>query len=66
MLLWMLCGYMALAVTFYSTLMLTATDVSSLPLSARRRWHRTRKAESFTLLRRLRAGLGLGRPKHTH
>ena len=66
MTLWIVLGYLAVAAIFYLTLTITATDVSGLSLSGRRRWRRTHNAEKVTLLRGLRSGLGLGKPKHTH
>ena len=66
MALWIVLGYLAAAAVFYFTLTVTAADASGLPASGRRRWRRTHNAEKVSLMRGLRSGLGLGKPKHTH
>lgn len=66
MALWIACGYLALAVIFYYTLTVTATDVSIAPLPARRGWQRTRKVVSVSLLRRLRSRMAVSKSKHPH
>ena len=54
MVLWIICGYLALAAIFYVVLTATATDTSIPAIVRHPKWHRARKVKAAHLLRRIR------------
>ncbi len=54
MVLWFLCGYLALAAIFYLALTATATDISIPALARTPKRHRARKVSDSKILRRIR------------